>query len=182
MKQLARRRAPSALAMIVGACVTAAVCAPAIAKANKYVRHSSAFCAPDTTNDAAGYYAEYDPELGFRNPSQTYYEGVWCPIIDTSAFSKVDISYVRVHVRDESPNELISTYACTKNYSGTSYNCGTPARTSLSGTGDFTLSPDVSAWTNNPYDWGYLYVYLGRRHGSGAGATYQSVSGYYTHD
>ena len=144
---------------------------PAIDGAAKEARYSAFGCMTDNGT----------PFLLFelQNISPTSSLVVYCPIADTDAFQKRNIKTLNVHGYNGENGSTFSpvrAQVCVTRWHTHGVSCG-PASTA-NGKGNYTLTPDLSAWKNNLVDFGYLFMTLPPATGQGT----STIRGYFTSD
>ncbi len=151
--------------LAAGALVGGTLAMPVTAKA-KHRRVHASDCAPANSSSTystliyggIGPWTSSGPGNGQVQGSGT---GFVCPIDDDSTFTKHEIETLNVHGYEGSTQQQAYAVACrTSWWGGTGY-CGAWGASSISGTGQFTLQPNLGQWSSFSYaDFGYVFVGL----------------------
>jgi hypothetical protein len=121
----------------------------------QYRQQSASFCLPVTAT-----YQDVRSNTGAIGNGGTAAMRMACPIIDDGYLAKGNVVGAYVDVYDGTNSASVDARTCITYSYAPGGSCGPANSSSASGIGMNTLWLDVSSWTSNPWDYGYILVNL----------------------
>jgi hypothetical protein len=119
----------------------------------------------DTPSASGGFAILAGSNGSVRNMSTSFYNNVYCPVLDDSYFDANMSATLRVYGYDGNTTTSVLVWACSTMWEQEGGACGLSAGTSASWTGNYTLTPSVTRW-DDPSDFLYVRVQLPPQQGS----------------